>query len=87
MSTFAERKKERAEHFEKRVHGWKLVECTACSGSGRYKAGACGACDGTGKMRAAPSTLAQQVASAQAEVATWPDGKLAAVKLAGGDQP
>ncbi len=29
-----------------------------------------------------PSTVAQQVASAQAEVATWPDGK-----LAGGDQP
>lgn len=34
-----------------------------------------------------PSTLAQQVASAQAEVATWPEGKLARVKLAGGDQP
>lgn len=35
----------------------------------------------------APSTLAQQVASVQAEVADWPDGKLARVKLAGGDQP
>ena len=34
-----------------------------------------------------PSTLAQQVADAQAEVATWPEGKLAHVKLAGGDQP
>jgi len=34
-----------------------------------------------------PSTLAQQVAEAQAEVAKWPEGKLAAVKLAGGDQP
>lgn len=34
-----------------------------------------------------PCTLAQQVANAQAEVATWPDGKLARVKLAGGDQP
>ena len=37
--------------------------------------------------RRVPSTLAQQVASAQAEVATWPEGKLASVKLAGGDQP
>ena len=33
------------------------------------------------------STLAQQVASAKAETATWPEGKLARVKLAGGDQP
>jgi len=30
-----------------------------------------------------PSTLAQQIASAQAEVAAWPEGKLARVKLAG----
>jgi len=34
-----------------------------------------------------PSTLAQQIASAQAEVAAWPEGKLARVKAAGGDQP
>ena len=87
MSTFAERKAERAEHFEKSVRGWKLVECTACSGSGRYRAGPCGNCDGTGKTRSGTSTLAQQLASAQAEVATWPEGKLARVKLAGGDQP
>lgn len=33
------------------------------------------------------STLAQQVADAQAETDAWPDGKLARVKLAGGDQP
>lgn len=33
------------------------------------------------------STLAQQVASAQAEVATWTDEKRASVRLAGGDQP
>lgn len=30
--------------------------------------------------------LAQQIASAQAEVATWPEGKLARIKAAGGDQ-
>ena len=48
-------------------------------------------CHGCGKPVVAPtpppSTLAQQVASAQAEVAKWPKGKLARVKLAGGDQP
>ena len=46
-------------------------------------------CDGelAALLHPPPSTLAQQVASAQAEVAEWPDGKLARVKLAGGDQP
>ena len=34
-----------------------------------------------------PSTLAQQVASAQAEVETWTDERRKNVKLAGGDQP
>ena len=50
----------------------------------------CGAawiCRRSDLPKAPPSTLAQQVASAQAEVATWPEGKLGAVKLAGGDQP
>ena len=87
MSTFSERKADRIEHFEKYVRGWKLVRCTACSGSGYYCGGYCGCCDGTGKMRTAPSTLAQQVADAQVETSTWPEGKLARVKLAGGDQP
>lgn len=35
----------------------------------------------------APSTLAQQVASATAEMETWPDERRKNVKLAGGDQP
>lgn len=52
MSTFRERKAERAAHFAKYVSGFKLVTCTACSGSGRYRAGPCGSCDGTGKERA-----------------------------------
>ena len=49
----------------------------------------CSAPDGDGHQfdPVKPSTLAQQVSSAQAEVATWPEGKLARVKLAGGDQP
>lgn len=54
MSGFHERKAERAAYFAKHVSGWKLVMCTACSGSGRYRAGACGCCEGTGKMRARP---------------------------------
>lgn len=87
MSSFAERKAYRVEHFEKYVRGWKLVECTACSGSGRYKAGACGCCDGTGKMRTAPSKLAQQVASAQAELATWQQERRDGVQLAGSSEP
>lgn len=46
-----QRKKERTEHFEKNVKGWKLRDCSACSGSGRYKNRSCGACSGTGKER------------------------------------
>lgn len=90
MSTFAERKAERVRYFEKYVRGWKLVTCTACSGSGYYDSHgspACSCCGGTGKMRTAPSTLAQQVASAQAEVATWSEERRKSVRLAGGDQP
>lgn len=37
--------------------------------------------------RRTPSTLAQQVASAQAEVATWSEERRKSVRLAGGDQP
>lgn len=36
---------------------------------------------------AKPSTLAQQVASAQAEVATWPQEKRDSVQLAGSSEP
>lgn len=55
--TFAERKKERTEYYEKHVKGWKLRDCSACSGSGYYDhdgSPACGACDGTGKERYKP---------------------------------
>lgn len=39
------------------------------------------------RAKMSTSTLAQQVANAQAETDAWPDGKLERVKLAGGDQP
>ncbi len=54
---FRERKKRRKEYLEKYVFGWKLKECTACSGSGRYDHNGspkCGGCDGTGKERYRP---------------------------------
>lgn len=54
MSTWLERKQERREHYAKYVHGWKLVKCIACNGSGRYDntgSPKCGCCDGTGKVR------------------------------------
>ena len=55
--TYAERKRDRKEHFEKFVRGWKLRPCIACNGSGRYDHNGspkCGACNGTGKERYKP---------------------------------
>jgi DnaJ-class molecular chaperone len=55
MSSFHERKAKRAEHYEKYVKGWKLKDCTCCSGSGYYDSNGsppCGWCEGTGKERA-----------------------------------
>ena len=52
--TFHERKKERTEYYQKYVYGWKLKDCSACSGSGYYDdtgSPKCGGCDGTGKER------------------------------------
>lgn len=57
MSTWAERKQNRKEWNEKYVYGWKLVTCTACSGSGYYDndgSPKCGSCNGTGKERKRP---------------------------------
>ena len=51
MSDYHKRKQERTEHYNKYVKGWKLRDCTACSGSGYYCGKACGACNGTGKER------------------------------------
>lgn len=55
--TWAERKDDRTEHFERFVFGWRLATCNACNGSGHYDnngAPPCGACDGTGKVRVRP---------------------------------
>lgn len=52
MSTFAERKADRADYYQRFVHGWKQRPCIACNGSGRYDndgSPKCGACNGTGK--------------------------------------
>ena len=56
---FKERKAQRAEHFALYVHGWKLRDCIACAGSGRYdsdRSPTCGACSGTGKERYKPDS-------------------------------
>jgi len=51
MSDYHKRKKERIHHYNNNVKGWKLRDCTACSGSGYYIGKPCGACDGSGKER------------------------------------
>ena len=51
---YRQRKAMRVEHYKRFVFGWRLRECGACSGSGRYDndgSPPCGACDGTGKTR------------------------------------
>ncbi|MCP3685101.1 MAG: hypothetical protein GY861_20760 [bacterium] len=48
-STFHERKAARKEFFFKWIYGWKLENCSCCSGSGRYAATECSWCNGTGK--------------------------------------
>lgn len=59
-NSFHARKKERTQHFEKYVKGWKLVTCGACNGSGYYdysrrgRTPKCSNCEGTGKERVSP---------------------------------
>lgn len=51
--TYLERKAERIADSHRNA-GRRLIECTACSGSGRYDHNGspkCGQCQGTGKMR------------------------------------
>lgn len=51
---FYKRKQARTDYYFKWVYGWKLKNCTACSGSGYYDhngSSKCGACGGTGKER------------------------------------
>ena len=50
MISFHERKADRKSHYLKRIFGWQLRPCGACSGSGYYDhdgSPPCGACDGT----------------------------------------
>ena len=57
---YRERKAARREYYLKYVHGWRLVKCEACNGSGRYDHNGsppCGGCDGTGKERVPPLGL------------------------------
>ena len=49
--TFAERKAQRTEFFQKYLYQNKLKECTACSGYSYYCGHPCGSCEGTGKER------------------------------------
>ena len=60
--TWAERKAERREYFERFVRGWKQVICTACNGSGRYDHNGsppCSLCKGTGKIKVPPTSASQ----------------------------
>lgn len=54
MTDYHKRKAERKAYYLNNVKGWKLQDCTACSGSGYYCGGKCGACNGTGKERHKP---------------------------------
>ena len=59
--SYHERKKARADYFERFVRGWKTRPCSACMGSGRYDHNGsprCRACDGTGKERYKPGAEA-----------------------------
>lgn len=50
--SYEQRKELRRQKFN-RTHGGKMVECTACSGSGRYDHNGsppCGCCGGRGKV-------------------------------------
>lgn len=52
--TYLKRKQERKAHYEQYVFGWRLRDCTACSGSGYYDSDGsppCGSCQGSGKER------------------------------------
>lgn len=54
---FKERKARRTDYYNRFVFGWKLKDCIACNGSGRYdshRSPKCGACNGTGKERYKP---------------------------------
>jgi DnaJ-class molecular chaperone len=58
---YRERKAARADYYKNNVEGWKLRECVACYGSGRYDHNGspkCGACNGTGKERYKPQPRA-----------------------------
>jgi len=51
---YLERKEKRIENYKLYIEGWKLRDCSACNGSGKYDHNGspdCGACSGTGKER------------------------------------
>lgn len=64
---YQERKAHRKAHYEKYVHGWKSISCTACNGSGHYdntvrgRTPECSSCDGTGKERVSPEAYNRHV--------------------------
>lgn len=57
ISDYHKRKIERTENFFKNIYKKKLVDCTACNGSGYYdttirgEVPKCSSCNGTGKER------------------------------------
>jgi hypothetical protein len=71
-------KKARKDHYLRFVHGWKLMRCSACSGSGRYDHNGsppCGACSGSGKERISPTDFLEWVAYVLQHSLTEEDAK------------
>jgi hypothetical protein len=57
-------KQARTEYYFRFIHGWKLIRCGACNGSGYYDNNGsppCGNCDGTGKERVSPAEHQRQM--------------------------
>lgn len=58
LSPYLTRKLHRVANYHNNVHGWILVDCVACAGSGYYddtdkwgNTPKCSSCGGTGKER------------------------------------
>lgn len=63
--TFRQRKAQRKEYYEKYVKYWKLRDCIACGGTGRYDntgSPVCSSCEGSGKERYLPNYQQAQTA-------------------------
>lgn len=61
---FIEDKKVRTEYYNNYIKGWKMISCSACSGSGYYDNNGspkCGGCDGQGKVKVSPDHYKEHI--------------------------